>query len=529
MQLRRGVRYGSIPLIALVALAVNGNVAAQNPVQDLDGYIKRSIGEWQLPGLGVAVVKDDQVVFLGTYGVRQLGREAPIDTQTLFPLGSLTKAFTALAVGILVDEGKLSWDDRVTKYLPWLQLADPWVTRNVTIRDLLSHRVADGWGGGSAAAGGSSYPFVLLTGFSHDESLRRMQYLGGPGDGFRSRFEYDNANYWAAGAVVAAVAGMSWQDFVRLRIFEPLGMRSARTDANALWDRKAIIPCVECSLADHTVSLDDARVENIAVPHRFGDDRVSTAPIYAAEHDPSGSIWASIADAAKWVRLQVGRGQIDGTQLLRPQTFAQMHTPQVSMPADSKLGPGNVRTYGFGWNVTTYRGEKAVMHGGGFATYIGLLPERRLGVVVLGNMPSLFREGLVLRIFDAYLGPPIRDWSTALLGEARQARERGRKMRATLAAAQPPDDERPGPNATYVGVYTHLAFGDVAVEEVGGQLVLSFVRGQVGDLDGWGRDTFRVNWRSPNHYRTFVTFRLKEGAVPSLTLEYPSATFRRTQ
>lgn len=194
------------------------------------------------------------------------------------------------------------------------------------------------------------------------------------------------------------------------------------------------------------------------------------------------------------------------------------------------LGPENVRAYGFGWNVTTYRGEKVVMHGGGFAMYIGLLPERRLGVVVLGNMPSSpFRQGLVLRIFDTYLGPPIRDWSTALLDEARQARERQRNRRATLAAAKPPGDERAGPNATYVGLFTHPAFGDVAVEEVRGQLVLRFVGGQVGDLQGWGRETFRVNWRSPDGYRTFVTFSLSEGAVASLTLEYPRATFRRRQ
>jgi CubicO group peptidase (beta-lactamase class C family) len=519
------MRLSPIPFLLLFLFATGGN-AQQNPLPDLDGYIKSSMAEWQIPGLAIAVVKDDRVVFLHAYGVRQMGREARVDAQTIFPLGSLTKAFTALAVGVLVDEGKLAWDDRVTKYLPWLEFADPWVTRNVTVRDLLSHRVAGGWGG-------SSYPFLFLTGFGfrHDEALRRMRYLGGSGDGFRSRWEYDNANYWAAGALVAAVAGMPWQDFVRSRIFAPLGMASATTDSYALWDPKAMIPCSDCNLEGHTVSLEDARVPNISVPHRLGDDGVVTAPIYPFKHDPSGSIYANISDAAQWVRLQLGTGMFNGQQLLRPGTFAEMHTAQVSMPADAVLQSvgGNLRAYGFGWDVTNYRGKKMVMHGGGFAAYIGLLPEERLGVVVLGNLDTQLREALVLRVFDAYLGAPARDWSKELLDQARLARERGRAQGARAAAAQPPGDERPGPASTYAGVYTHPAFGDVSVEQVGEKLVLSFVGGQVGDLQGWGHDSFRVNWRSPDHYRTLVTFNLTGGAAESLTLQFPAATFRRRE
>lgn len=516
------MRYSLLPFLLLSALAT-GTLAAQNPLQDLDSYIENSMAAWQIPGLAVAVVKDDRVVFLRGYGVRQTDRDARVDEKTIFPLGSLTKAFTALAVALLVDAGKLAWDDPVTKYLPWLEFADPWVTRNVTVRDLLSHRVAGGWGG-------SSYPFTLITGIRWDEALRRMRYLGGEGDGFRSRFEYDNANYWAAGALVEAVAGMPWKDFVRSRIFQPLGMASATTDHYALWDPRAMIPCYECGLESHTMSMEDARVRNIAVPHRRDGERVVTAPIYPFEHDPSGSLYANITDAAQWLRLQLGAGMFNGQRLLRPETFAEMHRPQITMPADAVLVPvgGNLRAYGFGWDVTNYRGKKAVMHGGGFAAYIGMLPEERLGVVVLGNLETQLREALVLHVLDAYLGAPLRDWSKELLDEARLARERGRAQRERAAAEQPPDDQLPVVVSTYVGVYTHRAFGDVSVEHVDGKLVLSFVGGQIGDLQGWGQDRFRVNWRGPVPFRTFVSFSVNGAAAESLTLQFPAATFRRT-
>lgn len=250
---------------------------------------------------------------------------------------------------------------------------------------------------------------------------------------------------------------------------------------------------------------------------------------YPAEHDPSGSIYANITDAAQWLPLQLGSGMFNGQRLLRTETFAQMHTPQVIMPADAHLAPGggNPRAYGFGWNVTSYRGKKAVMHGGGFAAYIGLLPEERLGVVVLGNVNTLLRQGLVLRVFDAYLGAPVRDWSKALLDETRLARERVRAQRARVAAEQPPGDQPQVPVSTYVGVYTHDAYGDVSIKQVGGKLLLSFVGGQAGDLEGWGKDRFRVNWRGPDHFRTFVTFSVTGGTAESLTLQFPDATFRR--
>ena len=524
IRLRRNL---TLPVFFLFLFVASPVHAQGDPLQGLDAYIRKSMADWQIPGLAVAVVKDDKVAFIRAYGTRQIGRDAPVDVHTLFPLDSTTKAFTALAVAMLVDEGKLSWDDPVNKHLPWLEFADPWVTRNVTVRDLLSHRVAGGWSG-------SSFPFMMVVGgFKPDEILRRMRYLGGSGAGFRSGFVYDNANYWAAGELVAAVSGMPWQDFVRSLIFKPLGMRSALT--NVLWDERAIAPCFECGLEGHTVSLEDAPVENIAVPHRLGegDAGPETAPAWGGNDNPAGGITADIEDVAKWLRFQLGKGSFESKRLLRPETFEQMHTPQISIPAgwleeDLRPGSGNFMAYGFGWFLTDYRGRKAVMHGGGFKCYMAMLPEEDLGVAVLANLPNQFRQALIFRIFDAYLGAPERDWSKELLEKANAQRERRRAQREKVAAERPPGGQPSLPPSGYVGSYTHRAYGVVTVTQENDRLVVRFPRGQIGDLEYWQDDKFRANWRGPYHFRNFVTFTPSpQGHANSLRLDYPVAEFTR--
>ncbi len=515
----------TLPVFFLFLFVASPVHAERDPLEGLDAYIRTSMADWQIPGLAVAVVKDDKVVFLRAYGTRQIGRDAPVDVHTLFPLSSITKAFTALAVAMLVDEGKLSWNDPVSKHLPWLEFADPWVTRNVTVRDLLSHRVAGGWGG-------SSYPFILVVGgFKPDEILRRMRYLGGSGAGFRSGFVYDNANYWAAGELVAAVSGMPWQDFVRSRIFKPLGMRSAKT--NVLWDERAIARCYECGLEGHTVSLEDAPVENIAVPHRLGDAGPETWQAWGGNDSPAGGITADIDDVAKWLRFQLGKGSFESKRLLRPETFEQMHTPQISIPAgwyqeDRRPDSGNFMAYGFGWFVTDYRGRKAVMHGGGFRSYMAMLPEEDLGVAVLANLPNQFSQALIFRIFDAYLGAPERHWSKELLEKAKVQRERRRAQQEKAAAERPPGGQPSISLSGYVGSYTHRAYGVVTVTQENDRLVLRFARVQIGDLEYWQDDKFRANWRGPYHFRNFVTFTPSpQGHANSLRLEFPAAEFTR--
>jgi len=275
-----------VPLFFFLSLLITSSVHAQrDPLQGLNAYIRKSMAEWEVPGLAIAIVKDDTVVFIKGYGIREVGKDARVNEHTVFPLSSLTKAFTAAAVGILVDEGKLSWDDPVVKHLPWFQLPDPWVTRRVTLRDMLAHRV-----GGDL---GNTY-LSLATTIDHREFLRRLRYLEAVEPRFRSRFSYRSTSFLAVGEVVEAVSGMSWEDFVRMRILEPLGMQSATTSNRELWDPENLQPCWLCEPPSPSVGFEDARVQNIVLTHVLSEAGLRPIPWIYLGSRPSGSISANL-------------------------------------------------------------------------------------------------------------------------------------------------------------------------------------------------------------------------------------------
>ncbi|MFN2399167.1 MAG: serine hydrolase [Gemmatimonadaceae bacterium] len=532
---RRGTAFIAITLLSIFPARAFGQ--ARDPLDGLDAYIRKAMIDWQVPGLAITVVKNDSVLFLQSYGVREVGSDARVDENTIFEFGSTTKAFTATAIAMLVSDGKLSWDDPVSRYLPWLEFADPFVTRHVTIRDLLSHRVADGWGG-------SGYNFVLSD-YPPREILRRLAWRPPPGTaaaagptgapsplgsspaGFRSRFQYENPNYYAAGEIIAAVTGVSAEEFIRSRILNPLGMKSAGTNAHDVWHARAIAPCIECGVGDHRVTLTDARVANVAALHRLGDRGPETTPMFAAPVG-AGGIHGSISDAARWLLFQTGRGSIAGTRLLDARVFEQMHTPQVTVARETQqdlhAGAGNLWAYGFGWYLTDYHGRMASLHGGGFTSYIGLLRDDRVGVMVLANIPSALREALVFRVFDAVVGAPPRDWSGEFLENRRKRAEQARLRRT---APEPPPAPPRLPLAAYAGTFTHPAFGDLFVTHENGGLVLRFGGGQIGDLVSVGGHTFRVTWRGPERYRGIVRFTARTDRPEELTLQFPAATFAR--
>src|SRR4051812_30276413 len=274
----------SLPFLSSAAQARS----ATDPIRDLDAYAAKAVAEWRVPGLAIAVVKDGRIVFAKGYGVREAGKVAPVDTSTLFAIGSTTKAMTAAAIGMLVDEGKMRWDDPVTNYLPGFQLRDPWATREITVRDLLTHR-----------AGLPNVDFLWYgTSNTTAEILRRVRFVDlaySP----RSSFIYQNVMYAAAGQVIAAVSGMPWDEFVRTRIFTPLHM-------------------------DRTVPLlaRAATAPNVARPHDLVDDTMRV--ITNASVDPvasAGAVWSSVADMSKWMRFILDSGRVDGRALLKPATF----------------------------------------------------------------------------------------------------------------------------------------------------------------------------------------------------------------
>ncbi|HYE16211.1 MAG TPA: serine hydrolase, partial [Pyrinomonadaceae bacterium] len=474
-------------------------------LREIDEYAARAGRDWKVPGFAVAIVKDDKVVFAKGYGVRELGKPGTVDADTLFAIASNTKAFTSAALAVLVDEGKLKWDDPVTKYLPYFQMYDPYVTREITVRDLLSHRSGLATFGGDLLWFESTYP--------REEIIRRARYLK-PTSSFRSRYGYQNIMFLAAGEIVPAVTGKSWDDFVRERFFAPLRMKRTTTSHKQL-----------------------LATPNIATPHNEMDGKLRV--IHYDNVDNAGgaaAINSSVADMAQWVRLQLGRGTFEGKKIFGADRSREMWTPHtisgaVSESAEKFNPTTHFNLYGLGWALNDYQGRKVVSHGGGLdgmISRVAMMPEENLGLVVLTNSETPLPTVLSNKIFDVFLGVPKRDWSADYLARARASRE------AAEAAAKKVEESRvtgtkPSlPLAGYAGTYTGAMFGDARVSEENGRLVVRLVPSPnfVGDLEHWHFDTFRIKWRESIVYpfpRGFVTFTLdQQGRASEMKIDVPN-------
>ena len=471
-------------LCLLLALLTTPPLAAQQDVlQGLDAYVEKGMQQWKVPGLAIAVVEDDSVVFAKGYGVRELGKADRVDAQTLFAIGSASKAFTAAAVGMLVDEEKVKWDEPATEYLPGFQLFDPYVTREMTVRDLLTHR--------SGLVRGDLLWYA--TDLDRDEILRRVRYLE-PTWSFRSHFGYQNIMYLAGGEVVEEVSGQSWDDFVKNRIFQPLGMNASSTSILALEGQP-----------------------NVASPHAELEDQVQ--PVAWRNIDniaPAGSINSNVLDMAQWVRLQLGHGTYQGREVMSKATVEEMHAPQTIVPREPGwmlMAPNaNFMTYGMGWFLNDFRGHKVVQHGGnidGMSALVGMLPEENLGVVVLTNLNGNgLTHAVMYRIFDSYLGEEQTDWSTRALTVMDSLRGLGEAQLAQMEAARVSGTSPSLELDKYAGTYEHEMYGEFDVSLDGGKLQIRSDDNHVGELEHWHYDTFQITWRDPMMGKGFVSFEI---------------------
>jgi len=363
-------------LVTLLALAAAPT--AQPAAADFDAVVQRAMTAFEVPGISLAVVKDGRVAVAKGYGVRKLGESAPVDAQTLFGIASNTKAFTATALGILVDEGKIRWDAPVIDYVPWFQMSDPYVTREMTVRDLLVHRSGLGLGAGDLLWWPPST-------YNRKEIARRLRYIP-LATSFRSAYAYDNVLYLVAGEVIEAVSGQSWEDFVSSRILKKVGMA-----------------------ASNVRHSDATRGGNVATPHAPIDGKVRPiAPFDSDNTNPAGGINSNADEMAKWLLVQLGEGKLaDGTPLIRPDTARQLTTIVTPIP----IGQGapefaavrpSFNGYGLGFGLRDYRGHKLVTHTGGLPGYVSkvaIVPEARKAVPVR----------------DALLGPVATSCPASLL------------------------------------------------------------------------------------------------------------------
>ncbi len=470
--------------IALLASATcSSKATAEETLAGLEGYVTKAMSEWEVPGLAIAVVKDDKVVLASGYGVRKLGEDTPVDADTLFAIGSSSKAFTAACLAMLVDEGKIDWDDAVIDHLPDLQLHDPYATRELTVRDLLCHRCGLSRGD----------QLWYATEYDRAEILRRLRYLE-PSWSFRSQFGYQNIMYLAAGQVAGHVASQDWDDLVKKRLFLPLGMTTACTSVTEL----------------------EART-NVATPHVKIDDKVEVVAWRNIDNiAPAGSIIASVNEMAQWLRLQLGRGQVDGRRLISQEAIDQMHTAHtvIALTDDTRrfYPDAHLAAYGLGWFLHDYHGHKIVQHGGaidGMRAQVALLPDENIGLVVLCNRGGSGLPGpLMIYIFDRLLGRDERDWSSERLAQFKEYETEAEARESEEAAKRAKDTKPSLPLEQYAGAYVQELYGTAEIRHEDGKLVLDRGPALTADLEHWHYDTFQATFRDRVLGDMLITFRL---------------------
>jgi len=462
--------------------------------ENFDSWVESSRQDWNIPGMAIGIVKDGKVIYAKGFGEKRLNSGEAVDANTIFSIASVSKNMTAAALGILVDEGKISWDDKIIQHIPWFQLKDPWVTQELTIRDALTHRV------GLGRILGNRLQF--MTESSRDSVLYRMRYmeLEKP---FRSAFVYNNLMYSLVGQIIEHVDGRTWDEFLKERLFTPLGMNSASTSISEI-----------------------SESDNQAYPHQEIEGKIVS--IQRRNWDnagPAGGVNASVNDLNTWMLMQLGTpGAYNGNTIISKEQMNEIHKPQMIRANKDALSPQ--ASYGFGWSITDYKGKRVITHGGatdGFNTAMYLLPELELGIIVVGNTFNSLGNALAYQVMDAYLGTSDINWSERYLKSHKSTYERAMKARDEIHNARIKKTKPSLGLEAYVGTYFSKGYGKVEVKKEGKDLILHFwdTEGLEAQLEHWHYDTFRAIWKNPAQREEFMQFHLnKEGVVEALDFEF---------
>ncbi len=479
--------------LAMIALqsfmAANAGAAPPSQLKGLDAYVHKAMKQWQVPGLAVAVVKDGKLVLAKGYGVRELGKSAKVNADTLFTIGSISKQFTAAALGTLVSAKKLDWNTPVVDDIKHFKLASPYVTQNITLRDLLSHR--------------SGYCDPELMWYASDDTVENVIYrlrYQKPDYGFRAHFCYNNTMYLVASQFIPAITGETWNDYVAGHFFKPL--RMARTDTT----EKAV-----------------EGASNVAIPHAKVNGKVEVIKRYWANNmdvfAPVGGINSSVNDMSHWLEMLLANGKYDGKTILEPSVIRAMETPEIPIPSHTWIGDwlrtqtpdSHFYSYGFGFMLQDYGKYKVVWHAGdinGMASAMALVPSEHLGVVAFTNMDqSRAAEGVVFDVLQSYLGLPRRDVSKALYAFKKKEAAKAKKAENKLAATCKTGARPPLALSAYAGNYADDFYGTAKVTLEKGRLVLRLGNPRfTGDLQPCHDNTFRVVWRYRFYGKTYVMF-----------------------
>ncbi|MFZ6032421.1 MAG: serine hydrolase [Melioribacter sp.] len=475
----------------LILLFLSGYVlhAQTDKLKQLDEYIQNSMADWEMPGFAVSIVKDDSVIFAKGYGVREFGKDEKVDQNTLFVIASCSKAFTTAALAILVDRGKINWDDKVIDYLPDFQMYDPWVTNEITIRDLVTHR--------SGLATFSGDFLWLGSNYDRKEVVRRARRLK-PVSSFRSKYGYQNIMFITAAEIIKAVTDTSWGDFIKEHFLLPLKMVNTNTSYKEL-----------------------AVSENKARAHYKKDGEIK---VYTdiQKDNASGALGinSSVNDLAQWIRLQLNRGKIDSLVIFSEEQSKEMWSNQTA------FGEMN---YGLGWFIRYRNGKRMLYHGGGMPgmiSTVALIPEENVGFAVLSNMETGMVSAIRDYIVDLFTGAEPKDYNKIMI---EKWNERLQKYEDELKRREEVRVKNTSPSLPlekYCGKYEDKMYGEAEVSMKDGKLFLQFIPTPTfrGVLNHYHYDTFFIDWKDEFLTRGWIKFDMDfEGNVKRFTLEVPNS------
>lgn len=473
-------------------------------VDSLDVYFAKSREQWKVPGLAVGIIKNDSLIFAKGYGYSNIAKKQAITPQTIFPIASNTKAFTAASIAILVDEGKLSWDTKVVDILPYFQMYDTYVTDNFTIADMLSHR-----------SGLKTFSGDLLwygTDYSREEVVKKLPYLK-PAYYFRTTFGYSNIMYIAASEVIEKVSGITFEEFLKQHFFQPLGMKRTYT------------------------SIDDLKkVDNVCTPYnKINDDIIPIELLNWDNIGGAGILNSDIEDMSKWVMLQLNNGIWNGDTIFSPKQATEMRTPHTNFKVREgakRYWPStHFKAYGMGWSVEDYHGKLVVSHSGGYdgvITYTCLVPEENLGFVILTNSTNSLYNPLSYRILDSFLAQDTIDWASLFLPYQQRAETK-------TPIVIPEDAKDPSLKLKeYAGVYKSELYGNAAVTVKGRKMKVNLLHTLIweGNIEKFNADTFTVEFKKvPALPQGYITFTIDKSTnkVKSFIIDVPNPDFDFTE
>jgi len=443
-------------------------------LENITAFIDTTREVWNVPGLAIAIVKDDEVIYSRGFGYRNIEGNLPVTPNTIFAIGSSTKAFTALGLGVLVDDGKLDLDKPVHEYLPDFRLYDRIATEKMTPRDLVTHR------------SGLPRHDLMWYGseFTREEMFKRLRYLQ-PSKDLRETWQYQNLMYMTAGYLIEQISGKAWEDFTRERIFKQIGMERSNFSVDV-----------------------SARASDHARPYRLNDEKVPEEIPFRNinEVGPAGSINSSVAEMANWVKLNLSGGKFDDTTVVSSSVLQDMHTPHMVLSSISPHKELINQTYGLGWFIEAYRGYRYVHHGGnidGFSALVTLVPTESLGVVVLTNLNANSLPAVVTRyVVDTMLELDPVDWYARLKPktdddeEEEKEEEKEERVEGTTHSH---------PLTAYAGEYEHPGYGIIKIEHTGNGLTSNYNAFEM-DLEHWHYNVFRGNVREMPNMKFMISF-----------------------